>query len=129
MSPKGPKSRLIQSRSTGVLWAPCRYFGVMKMKNMYGRQVRGIERMIDEEHPNHTGSFPLSFYFSAVESVEAVDDMTVKFNLKWAAPVDLIASSLYGAWIVSPKALEAGDRILPPPPRLRWEIRQSVRAC
>jgi peptide/nickel transport system substrate-binding protein len=49
-----------------------------------------------------------SFIWLPLDNVEVVDDMTVKFNLKWAAPVDLIASSLYGAWIVSPKALEAG---------------------
>ncbi len=28
-------------------------------------------------------------------------------QLKYAAPMDLVASSLYGAWIVSPAALEA----------------------
>ncbi|MEB2333422.1 MAG: ABC transporter substrate-binding protein [Anaerolineaceae bacterium] len=49
-----------------------------------------------------------SFIWAPLDNVEVVDDSTVKFNLKWAAPVDLIASSLYGAWIVSPKALEAG---------------------
>jgi peptide/nickel transport system substrate-binding protein len=43
--------------------------------------VFSFERMIDEDHPHHTGTFPLSFYFSAVEAVEAVDDMTVKFTL------------------------------------------------
>ncbi|MGZ9234164.1 MAG: ABC transporter substrate-binding protein [Anaerolineales bacterium] len=50
-----------------------------------------------------------SFIWLPLDNVEVVDDLTVKFNLKWAAPVDLIASSLYGAWIVSPKALEAAD--------------------
>lgn len=40
-----------------------------------------FERMIDEDHPHHTGTFPLSFYFSAVESVEAVDENTVRFTL------------------------------------------------
>ena len=48
-----------------------------------------------------------SFIWAPVESVEAVDDLTVAFHLAYPAPVDLIASSLYGAWIVSPKALEA----------------------
>ncbi len=43
--------------------------------------VFNFERMIQEDHPYHTGTFPLSFYFSAVTSVEAVDDMTVKFTL------------------------------------------------
>ncbi|NWG06886.1 MAG: ABC transporter substrate-binding protein [Chloroflexi bacterium] len=49
-----------------------------------------------------------SFIWWMVDSVEAVDDLTVKFNLSASAPMDLIASSLYAAWIVSPKALEAG---------------------
>jgi peptide/nickel transport system substrate-binding protein len=50
-----------------------------------------------------------SFIWWMVESIEAVDDLTVQFNLSSSAPVDLIASSLYGAWIVSPKALDAAE--------------------
>jgi peptide/nickel transport system substrate-binding protein len=49
-----------------------------------------------------------SFIWLPLKDVEVVDDLTVKMNLSYAAPMDLIASSLYGAWIVSPKALEAG---------------------
>ena len=48
-----------------------------------------------------------SFIWWMVESIEAVDDLTVQFNLSISAPVDLIASSLYAAWIVSPAALDA----------------------
>jgi len=48
-----------------------------------------------------------SFIWAPLDSIEVVDDLTVQFNLSYAAPLDLIASSLYGAWIVSPKALEA----------------------
>lgn len=41
-----------------------------------------FERMLDEEHPHHdTGPFPLAFFFSAVEDVEAVDARTVRFTL------------------------------------------------
>ncbi|WP_138422769.1 ABC transporter substrate-binding protein [Maritimibacter alexandrii] len=41
-----------------------------------------FDRMLDEEHPYHdTGPFPLAFFFSAVENVEVVDDLTVKFTL------------------------------------------------
>ena len=44
--------------------------------------VFNFERMLDEGHPYHdTGPFPLSFMVGAIESVEAVDDMTVKFTL------------------------------------------------
>ena len=48
-----------------------------------------------------------SFIWAPLESIEANDDYTVVMNLSYAAPMDLVASSLYGAWIVSPKALES----------------------
>jgi peptide/nickel transport system substrate-binding protein len=48
-----------------------------------------------------------SFIWAPLDNIEIIDDLTVRFNLSYAAPLDLIASSLYGAWIVSPKALEA----------------------
>ncbi len=48
-----------------------------------------------------------AFIWWMLDSVEVVDDLTVKLNLSTAAPMDLIGSSLYAAWIVSPKALEA----------------------
>lgn len=48
-----------------------------------------------------------SFIWAPLESIEAPDAQTVIMNLSYAAPADLIASSTYGAWIVSPKALEA----------------------
>ncbi len=48
-----------------------------------------------------------SFIWAALDTVTAVDPKTVQLNLKYAAPMDLVASSLYGAWIVSPKALAA----------------------
>src|SRR5690606_17599180 len=44
--------------------------------------VFNFERMLNEDHPYHgTGPFPLSFFFSAVQDVEAVDDLTVRFTL------------------------------------------------
>ncbi len=48
-----------------------------------------------------------SFIWAPLDKVEAVDALTVKVTLKYAAPLDLIASSLYGAWIIGPKALAA----------------------
>lgn len=48
-----------------------------------------------------------SFIWWMLDNVEVVDDLTVNFNLTAPAPIDLVASSLYGAWIISPKALEA----------------------
>lgn len=57
-----------------------------------------------EAAADHAGA---SFIWWMLDNVEVVDDLTVKFNLTASAPIDLIASSLYGAWIISPKALEA----------------------
>ena len=61
-----------------------------------------FDRMLDENHPYHdTGPFPLSFFFSAIENVEAVDADTVSFTLNapyapflsnLAYPTGLIAS-------------------------------------
>ena len=57
-----------------------------------------------EASKDHGGA---SFIWAPLDTIETPDDYTVVFILKYAAPVDLIASSLYGSWIVSPKALEA----------------------
>ncbi|GAA5068277.1 ABC transporter substrate-binding protein [Maritalea mobilis] len=68
--------------------------------------VFNFERMLNEDHPYHdTGPFPLSFFFSAVESVEAVDDMTVRFTLN--APYAPFLSNLAypTGLIVSPAAV------------------------
>jgi peptide/nickel transport system substrate-binding protein len=48
-----------------------------------------------------------SFIWLPLDTVEVVDELTVRINLTYPAPVDLIASSLYGAWIVSPRSLAA----------------------
>jgi len=47
------------------------------------------------------------FIWAPLESIDVVDDLTVQMNLSYSAPVELIAGSTYGAWIVSPAALEA----------------------
>ena len=48
-----------------------------------------------------------SFIWAPLAKVEAVDDMTVKFTLKYAQPLELIVGSEYDAYIISPKALDA----------------------
>ena len=48
-----------------------------------------------------------SFIWAPLDTISATDPLTVTMKLKYAAPMDLVASSLYGAWIVSPKALAA----------------------
>lgn len=47
-----------------------------------------------------------AFIWDPVESIEAVDNYTVVFHLKYPAPLDEIAASAYGAWIFSPKVAE-----------------------
>jgi peptide/nickel transport system substrate-binding protein len=61
--------------------------------------VKSIEAAAD-----HGGA---SFIWLPLDKVEAVDDLTVKFTLKWAQPLELILGSEYDAYIVSPKALDA----------------------
>ncbi|MFV1877851.1 ABC transporter substrate-binding protein [Nioella sp.] len=68
--------------------------------------VFNFDRMLDENHPYHdTGPFPLSFFFSAVQEVEALDDMTVQFTLN--APYAPFLSNLAypTGLIVSPAAV------------------------
>lgn len=67
-----------------------------------------FDRMLDETHPfASTGPFPLSFFFSAVETVEVVDDLTVKFTLNEPfAPFMSNLASPTGL-MVSPAAVEA----------------------
>ena len=41
-----------------------------------------FDRMLNKDHPYHnTGPFPLSFFFSAIKSVDVVNANTVKFTL------------------------------------------------
>ena len=50
-----------------------------------------------------------SYIWDPVDEVEVVDDYTVRFKLSYGAPLDLIASSGYGSWIMSPTCTEAHD--------------------
>jgi len=68
--------------------------------------VFNFDRILDEEHPYHnTGPFPLSFFFSAIEDVVAIDEDTVKFKLD--APYAPFLSNLAypTGLIVSPDAV------------------------
>ncbi len=48
-----------------------------------------------------------SFIWAPLESIEVQDAQTVVMHLSYSAPMDLIAASTYGAWIVDPEALAA----------------------
>lgn len=62
-----------------------------------------VKRSIDR-HRTIGGA---AFIWAPLSEIVVVDDLTVRFDLSYPAPLDLIASSLYGAWIVSPLALDA----------------------
>ncbi|MBW8617066.1 MAG: ABC transporter substrate-binding protein [Hyphomicrobiales bacterium] len=68
--------------------------------------VFNFERMLKEDHPYHkTGPFPLSFFFSAIDKVEAVDTRTVRFTLKEAYAPFLSNLAYPTGLIVSPAAV------------------------
>ena len=67
-----------------------------------------FDRMLNEDHPYHdTGPFPLSFFFSAIQETEVIDDLTVVFHL--AEPYAPLLSNLAypTGLIVSPTAVMA----------------------
>jgi peptide/nickel transport system substrate-binding protein len=68
--------------------------------------VFNFERMLKPDHPYHnTGPFPLSFFFSAVSSVEAVDAKTVRFTLNEPYAPFLSNLAYPTGLIVSPAAV------------------------
>ncbi|SFP92483.1 ABC transporter substrate-binding protein [Tranquillimonas alkanivorans] len=67
-----------------------------------------FDRMLDEDHPYHeTGPFPLAFFFSAVENVEVIDDLTVKFTLNEPFAPFLSNLAYPTGLLVSPDAVRA----------------------
>ena len=66
-----------------------------------------FDRMLDENHPYHnTGPFPLSFFFSAVDTVTAVNETTVQFKLKNPYAPFLSNLAYPTGLIVSPEAVK-----------------------
>ena len=66
-----------------------------------------FDRMLDDKHPYHdTGPFPLSFFFSAVDSVTAKDKLTVEFKLKDPYAPFLSNLAYPTGLIVSPEAVK-----------------------
>ena len=66
-----------------------------------------FDRMLNKDHPFYnTGPFPLSFNFSSIASVEAVDPHTVEFRLKEAFAPFLSNLAYPTGLIVSPAAVE-----------------------
>jgi peptide/nickel transport system substrate-binding protein len=66
-----------------------------------------FDRMLDKNHPEHdTGPFPLAFFFSSIDKVEVVDDLTVKFTLKQPYAPFLSNLAYPTGLIVSPTAVK-----------------------
>ena len=47
-----------------------------------------------------------AWIFWMIDSIEAVDELVVQFNLNTPAPLDLVLSAGYAAWIMSPNAAD-----------------------
>lgn len=66
-----------------------------------------FDRMLDEQHPYHdTGPFPLAFFFSSVEEVKVVDELTVEFRLSEPYAPFLSNLAYPTGLIVSPAAVK-----------------------
>ncbi|MCB9993395.1 MAG: ABC transporter substrate-binding protein [Hyphomicrobiaceae bacterium] len=66
-----------------------------------------FDRMLKDDHPYHdTGPFPLSFFFSSITDVTAVDPLTVKFTLSEPYAPFLSNLAYPTGLIVSPAAVE-----------------------
>lgn len=66
-----------------------------------------FERMLDKSHPFYnTGPFPLSFFFSAIKEVKALDRLTVEFTLNEPFAPFLSNLAYPTGLIVSPDAVK-----------------------
>jgi len=66
-----------------------------------------FDRMLKEDHPFYnTGPFPLSFNFSSIEAVNAIDPATVEFKLKEPFAPFLSNLAYPTGLIVSPEAVK-----------------------
>lgn len=66
-----------------------------------------FDRMLDDKSPYHdTGPFPLAFFFSAIDEVKVIDDLSVEFRLKEPYAPFLSNLAYPTGLIVSPAAVE-----------------------
>jgi len=56
------------------------------------------------------GDLATSWLYLAVNDIEVVDEYTIKFTNEYPAALDLIFSSAFGAWMMSPTATEGKDQ-------------------
>ncbi len=109
VNPPGSKSQYSpllaeswEKSSDGLVWT----FKLRKNVKFHDGEAMNAAAVVKsiEAAKDHAGA---SFIWLPLDKVEAVDDMTVKFTLKYAQPLELILGSEYAAYIVSPKALDA----------------------
>ncbi len=62
-----------------------------------------VKKSLDRTMTMGEGS---AWIFGPIDAIEVVDEMTVQFSLSYAAPLDLILSAGYAAWIMSPNAAD-----------------------
>ena len=51
----------------------------------------------------------MSYIWEPIEKITVVDKYTIKFDLQWPASMDLVSTSIYGAYIISPKAVKSHE--------------------
>ncbi|MEM7127213.1 MAG: ABC transporter substrate-binding protein [Chloroflexota bacterium] len=56
------------------------------------------------------GELATSWLYAPIEEIEVVDDYTIKFVNGYPAALDLIFSSAFGAWMMSPTTTEGKDQ-------------------
>jgi len=70
-----------------------------------------FERMLNKQHPYyHTGPFPLSFFFSSIDTITTPDAQTVVFTLKQPFAPLLSNLATPAGLIVSPAAVKKYDK-------------------
>lgn len=66
-----------------------------------------FERILDENHPQFTGPYPLAdFYYGVIDRIEVIDPLTVKMTLKEPSASFLFNLTAIIGGIVSPTAVE-----------------------
>ncbi|RCS54954.1 ABC transporter substrate-binding protein [Bremerella cremea] len=69
--------------------------------------VYSFQRIIDPDHPDvHSNIIPYYSNYKQIESIEAIDDLTVRFKLKEPQATFLANMALFASGIVSPTAVK-----------------------
>ncbi len=86
----------------GLVWT----FHLRENVKFHDGEVMDAAAVVKSLEASRAGAVA-SFIWAPVDTIVAVDDLTVQFTLWYPTNLDTIASSVYGAWIISPVALDA----------------------